>query len=276
MEWWFYIVLLIQSALQSVFLVCWFRTDHRFRDWLVLVLFFTGMLYPLNQFLFTENVLVRNIFDLLALFLLCTLLFRTENRKTMLSGVILYEMLLVSCEIISISTGFFVFRTPPTAESGSYTIFMYFCGSIILLILIPVVLRLFSRGLTSSDKINSFLYSLMINGILMGFIWGLTVVPGYSKIYPSSYVSISILIALISLYTIVSLIRFSHRESQIQAQLRIETAYMDQIEAYLKAEEQEENIHRLRHDLINFNRSAWCDPALASPDSTGKKGEESE
>lgn len=276
MEWWFYIVLLVQSALQSVFLVCWFRTEHRFRDWLVLVLFFAGILYPVNQFLFTDNVLIRNIFDLLALFLLCTLLFRKENRKTILSGVILYEMLLVVCEIISISTGFLIFRTPPTSESGSYTIFMYFYGSIILLILIPFVLRLFSKGLTSSDKINSFLYSLLINGILMGFIWGLTVVPGYSNIYPSSYLSISILIALISLYTVVSLVRFSHRESEIQAQLRIETAYMDQIEAYLEAEEQEENIHRLRHDLINFNRSTGLDPVLAASDSTGKKQEESE
>lgn len=102
---------------------------------------------------------------------------------------------------------------------------------------------------------NSFLYSLLINIILMGIIWSMTALPGYSRIYPVHYTSISLLIILISLYTVYSLIRFINTESQVQAQSRIEAAYMDQIEAYLKAEEQEENLRRLRHDLINYTQS---------------------
>lgn len=219
MEWWYFVVVMFQSALQSIFLVCYFHTDHRFRKWLAMMLLFMVILFPVNEFLFEDDVLIRNLINMGALFLACAVLFRTESWKSLLAGIILYELLLVSSVVISICTGFLIFRTPPNVtETDAYTIFMYFYGSIVLMFLIPVVLRIFSRSLTPSDKMNSFLYSLLINIILMGIIWSMTALPGYSRIYPVHYVSISLLIILISLYTVYSLIRFINTESKVQAQ----------------------------------------------------------
>lgn len=257
MELWFFIVLMIQSSLQSLFLVCYFRTDHRFRKWMILVFVFAVLLYPVNQYLLTDNVLLRNIVNIAVLYLACSVLFREETWKNRITGIILYELVLVGGEFIGISTSYFIFGMPPDfLESSSDLIFLYYYGCVVMLVVMLIVLRIFSRGLTSSDRVNFFLFSLLVNVILSAIAWFITVIPVYRQIYSFDYPTIFILLAGINLYTAASLVRFARRESQALAQKRIESAYLDQIESYLKTEEQEENLHRLRHDLINFSQSA--------------------
>lgn len=139
MEWWYFVVVMFQSALQSIFLVFYFHIDHRFSKWLAMMFLFMVILFPVNEFLFEDDVLIRNLINMGSLFLACSVLFRTESWKSLLAGIILYELLLISSVVISICTGFLIFRTPPNvAETDAYTVFMYFYGSIMLMFLIPV------------------------------------------------------------------------------------------------------------------------------------------
>lgn len=260
---WLFIILIIQSALQSFFLVFYFRTDHRFRKWTLLMFFFIFILYPVDHYILNNDMLIKNIVNLLALYAVCSLLFRNESWKKRVTGLIFFELILVGGEFIGISTYYFIFSVPPDFTNyGSNTAFIYSYSCIVMLVLDLIALRLFSRGLTSSEKINFFLFSLLVNVILTVIAWCITTNPQYYRIYSFDYSAIFILLALLNLYTAVSLIRFAKKEVRIQAAARIESAYLDQVKVYLQAEEQEENLHRLRHDLINFNQTASSQAAL--------------
>lgn len=246
----------IQSAGQSLFLVFYFRSGHRFRKWIILVSVFI-LIFLINQSLMLNNLLLKNIFNILALALTCHLLFGNESWKTIFTGVLLYELLLLSTEFICVSLSYFLFGMPPDVSPESPGLpLWYACSDSVIFLLVPIMLQVFPRGLTYSERINVLLIPLLLNVVLIAGLWCMVSVPGYFERYGIDYIPQFIILTILNIYNVISLIVFIRKESRIQATALIESAYESQIEAYLQMEEQEENLHRLRHDLINFAQSS--------------------
>lgn len=262
MSWWYlYLMAAIQSAAQSVFLVYYFRGRYRLAKWLCLVSLFTLVLFPIDQIFLRTDILLKNVVNITVLFIVCHLLFRNESWKTILTGILLYEIILICTEFICVSLIYLLSGMPPDFSADSVSLpYFYILGSIVIIILTMIMLHLFPRGLTASERINSFLILLLINLILTVLVWILTSVPEYFKNFTVSFVPAAIILAFLNIYTVISLVLFAHSESRNQAAARIESAYLSQVDAYLRMEEEEQNIHRLRHDLINFVQTSDSDP----------------
>ncbi len=246
----FFASLVIQSALQSLFLVYYFQSQNKVRDFLIFMAIFDLLIYPLNATIVSVSIFLRNFVNMLVLILSCRLLYRQLPWKKILIGVLLYEVCLVLTDILATFPTFLFPRFFMNRVD-----FIYYVASGMLALVMYVVLWLFSSPFRQVIKAASAVICLLMNLICSGLcILGsldARLILNFELDYSLAFM-ILIVVNSITLYFLIKTIQKSSHQKAID---EIRKVYQLQVEDYLINQKEEEQLRKLRHDLLNFIQS---------------------
>lgn len=249
--------LLIQSGLQSAFLVCYYRSKHQIRDFLLLMAFFDLLLFPINLAFFQNELTLKNLMNMVLLFAGCRIIFPGQTWRSVAAGIILYELALVVTLFIEVGLVWIVFHRPveDMFQSTAGLVLAYAYSDIGLAIVLGAVLKLFRRPLNRTIERNGYMMCLLLNLILCTLCWLTVSVPLYTANFSLDYLTIFIFLLLMNVLTFASFFRQMQKTSRQKAISQIRQTYCCQVEEYLITGQEEARLRQLRHDLLNFIES---------------------
>lgn len=258
---------IIQSALQSLFLIFYYKSARLLPAFLKLMAIFNLILLPVNSLFQPDQIMIRNIFNMAVLALSCRFIFKGLLWKTLLSGILLYELILVIGVILASSVSWILLHQPLQiwADNLQRTALMYFLMDLLIFLIggfvLHIVSREFSRSIRENKYVFAILFSLIFCALCSFSISGRQV--------DSSHIWVDYTIALV-LLTAINTASFSGfvlalcKASRQKAIDQIQEVYQKQVRDYLLNQEEEEKLRKLRHDLLNFIESAR--PAIQNPE----------
>lgn len=272
---WLWFILLFQSAGQAFLFSFFFKSEHRLRDFAIFFGLFVFVLFPLDSLpLLQNNVILRNVTNMVLQYGTCCLLFRKESSLHRLQPVLANEL----CQVLSETTGILITmvllgRAPIADPNVPELWILYFLTSLVMLFYEMFALRTFSKAFTISMRLNLYLYSLLITLILCLLCAVIGLIPNYHPNFGARYLLLGTLLVLINILTFFSLLKTMKRASEMQALKQIHHTYAQQVEACLQNEKQEEKLRRLRHDLKNYLTSQETTTCLQTNSGIKGKGE---
>lgn len=243
--------LIIQSVMQSLFLVFYFESQHRKRDFMIFMLVFDVLLFPINQRLTSMGIFIRNFLNMVVLVITGRIVFYKLSWKKILIGILLYEVCLILAEMLAI----FPTVSFPSLMADRMDV-VYLIANCTLAIIMYLMLWLFSSPFRQVTKAAPAVSCLLLNLISTGLCILESINPLNVKRFEIDYfISLALLVAIngFTLYLLIKTIKSSSHQKAID---EIRKVYQMQVEDYLINQKEEENLRKLRHDLLNFIQSA--------------------
>ncbi len=247
----FLIHLVIQSILQSIFLVYYFQTQNRVRYLMAFTAIFTLLLFPVDMMLLSGSLIMKNFFNILVLIGASRLFFRHHPWKKILIGVLLYETCLIETDMLA-SLPVFLF---PSLQEKLLDAVYYF-ADFILAVAVFSNLLLFSSTFSQVTKAVPVIVCLLLNLIVTCICIFASLELTYNENFIfDCFISIVILVGVNGI-TLYSLIKTIQKSTHQEAMDEIRKVYQMQVEDYLMNQKEEEQLRKLRHDLLNFIQSS--------------------
>lgn len=250
---WYIAALFYQSAVQSALFALYLRAKRPWRQFLVLWIAFVGVIFPIDLRLAEMDLIIKNLFNCVFLGVLCRFLFWQETTRRIVFAVLLYETALVLVEICGIPMLYLLTRktTDFSAFDNVQKIMTWIaCGWMTLIVF--ALLQIFSKTLTASTKMITYLGCLLLNNIVLVLCVCQLLGTRRDDFFSVSYPFVVAILLVLNVLTLFSLSRFARLERLRQSQLRLETIYHGQLLFYLNNESSKDGWRRLRHDLLNF------------------------
>ncbi|GEM_PF-5667071 len=250
----------IQSAEAGIFFAFFLKTDNRFRASLLVTLIFLIVLDLISLLTPYRYALWMNLVNELILYIGLCLIFKEDSRLRILLAVGLNLLVGLLSDAFLQMLSAVVFHVHHTSDSiqpfltifDPYLSYMRFLGGGLYALNLWIVVRIFSP--VHSTRLAPILAAigLVFSGTL-SFFCGVRM----SLVYPSTYtIQQYILISLVILFFIgISLwllIQETRKSLRINAMLQIEEEYHQQLENYLREENNEQQLRQFRHDVLNF------------------------
>ncbi len=206
------------------------------------------------------------------LFLMCTLIYSRLNSRSFIGAGILL-ILSISGEMLSIA-----FRTV-ISDNAFSTIIMYILSRILLYFFVVLTIRIF-RNRSIYNSMPHYSAGIILTPIISTWlIVYISYLLGYSMNYDNNYADILLLITyfLILALNIISFYMFDRQSNKYlleQKNVSLQNVLETQHNEQLMNSEHEQNVRRIRHDLINYiigvksmMENGCYDKAIASLDS---------
>lgn len=243
-----FLIQLPQNLLYAYFLSQFLYAENRKKAFLQITLFYQ-ILIPLASVLLWYQLSPKFIMNLVLLTTGIFLFFRRERlfRKILASFLLVAVILIV--EMLLTGVYLVIEGTPPETFGPIY---IYLIQFVLFFTLYTVLIRLFNREQFIS---TSFMRYILICCIIqVCYLYGGTMIFTrlfYTKAYMYMLVLFLLASLLLFLYTFYLLFKQKQKEQSQQTQLMLQKEYEQQLHDYMDLKE-EDQIRRLRHDLLNY------------------------
>lgn len=250
---------IIQSALQSLFLIFYYRTCRPLPAFIKLMAVFNVVLLPVNELFEPDQNMIRNILNMAVLAVSCRFIFKDRTWKSLLSGILLYELVLVIGVILASSGSWILFHEPLQvwADNLERIVPTYFVMDLLIFLVSGFILYLVSREFSRSIRENKYVFSILISLIFCALCsFSITGMQVDSSHVWLDYGIALVLLSAINAFSFTGFVLALRKSSQKKALQQIQEVYQKQVQDYLLNQEEEEKLRKLRHDLLNFIESA--------------------